>query len=255
MSTGPSISLENSQKQYRSYAKIMAQAPINSQQTYDREVASPPLFYSPKKSLLMERLDQAQSMYFTPLIIWADDLTDILDVIKDCSRVKFVVDNVSYDSVEEFIGDKNGQKCSELKITGQEPYVTIDLLPRDVRLYVGSSTVLASGLFTTLRGILSRCERKPKALHKLALPTVLVWIIPFTLSRIDLLSPYDYLSPWFVALIIAWILYAGFISLTRYSVIQPFFRRSVPNFIRRNSDAIAVGAISALLGALGGRRQ
>ena len=86
----------------------------------------------------MERLDTSRSKEYGPLVIWANDLVELFSVLKDCKDLEFVVDDVKYDSIDEFIQENRGRKPSEVKIKVREPYLTIDLYPRWAKLYVSS---------------------------------------------------------------------------------------------------------------------
>ncbi len=199
----------------------------------------------------MERLDTSRSKEYGPLVIWANDLFELFSELKDCKDLEFVVDDVRYDSIEEFIQESRGRKPAEVKIKVRDPYLTIDLYPRWAKLYVSSSQLVASGLFLKIDAILSRCERKPRFFFTWSWPVVSSWVIP-NLFYLAPLKPFTYLQVWAFALTFAWMLFVGYIHLRKFSTVHPARQEDRPSFIKRNTDGIVIAVISAILGAVGG---
>lgn len=199
----------------------------------------------------MEKLDTSRSKEYGPLVIWANDLVELFSELKDCKYLKFVADDVKFDSIEEFILECSGRKPSEVKIEVREPYLTIDLYPRWARLYVSSRQLLASGLFLKVDSILSRCERKPRFFFSWAWLVGSAWVIP-NLFYLTPFKPFAQLQVWAVVLIFAWMLFVAYIHLWKHSTVHPVRREDRPGFIKRNRDGIVVAVISALLGAVMG---
>jgi hypothetical protein len=199
----------------------------------------------------MEKLDTSRSKDYGPLVIWANDLFDLLSELKDCKDFELIADDVKFDSIEEFIQESRGRKPSVVKIKVREPYLTIEFYPRWARLYVSSSQLLASGLFLKVDLILARCERKPRFLYSFAWPVVGAWTIP-NLFYLSPLKPFAYMQIWISVLIFAWVFFVGFIHLWKFSSVHPVRQEDRPGFIKRNTDSIVIAVISALLGAVGG---
>lgn len=199
----------------------------------------------------MEKLDKSQSKDYGPLVVWANDLFDLLSELKDSQDFELIADDVKFESIEEFIQESRGRNPSVVKIKVFNPYLTIDLYPRSARLYVSSSKLLALGLFLKIDKILSRCERKPRFCFSYAWVVGGAWVIP-NLFYLSQLKPFDYLKIWVTIPTFAWMFFVGFIQLWRYSSIHPLRQEDRPSFIKRNTDSIIVAVISALLGAVGG---
>lgn len=199
----------------------------------------------------MEKLDTPRSKNYGPLVVWANDLFDVVSELKACESFELIADNVKFDSVEEFIQERRGRNPSVVQIKARNPYLTIDLYPRWARLYVSSSQVLASGLFLKINSILSRCERKPRFFFSFTWPVGSAWILP-NLFYLPSLKPYAYLHIWISVLTLTWMFFVGYIHIRKFSSIHPARREDRPGFIKRNTDGIVIAVISGLLGAVGG---
>ena len=199
----------------------------------------------------MEKLDIPQSKDYGPLVMWAGDLVELLSVLKDCTNIEFVADDVKFESIEEFVKESKGRNPSIVKITARDPYLTVELYHRWARLYISSSQLLPSGLFLKIDSILNRCERKPKFFYGYAWAYGSSLVLP-NIFYLPPLKPYSYLSIWVIGLTFSWIIYIAFVHLWRFSIIQPIHREERSGFFRRNIDSIVVAVISALLGAVGG---
>jgi len=151
----------------------------------------------------------------------------------------------------EFWEVHRGRNVTEVKISTYEPYITVELHQKWARIYVSSSSSLASGLFHKIDLILCKCERKPRFLYQYWW----VWGCSVVITNIFLLppmKPYSDLSVWAYALVSSWIIYAVFINLWRFSLIHSIYHEDSPSFIRRNIDAIVISVVSALIGAVVG---
>lgn len=200
---------------------------------------------------LMEKLDKPLTKDYSPLVMWASDLEDLYDVLRNCSNIELVVDDMKFESVDEFVKVRKGRNPSVVKITASDPYITIELFNRWARLYVSSSQLLASGLFLKIDLILSRCERKPKFFYQYAWALGSTWVLP-NIFYLPPLKPFNYLYFWTVGLTFSWLVFVAFIHLYRFSIIRPMHQEERPSFFQRNIDAIVIAVISALLGAVGG---
>jgi hypothetical protein len=199
----------------------------------------------------MKKLDKSQSKEYGPLEIWAGDLTELFSELENCKNIEFTADDVSYDSIAEFLQETNGRNSTIVKISAREPYLTIELHKMWARFYISSSQLLASGLFHKIDAILSRCERKPKFFYKAWCLWLSVMILP-NIFFIPILMPYYYLKIYVIAFVIIWIIYGAYIHFLHFSTIHSIRKEDSPSFFRRNIDGIIIAVISAVLGALVG---
>lgn len=196
----------------------------------------------------MEKLDRSRSKTYGPLVLWANDLAELLYELKDCKGLEFIADDIRFDSVDEFVEECGGRTPTKIRINASDPYLTIDLYPNWAQLYVSSSQLLASGLFLKVDSILTRCERKPRFLFSLFGTFSSVWIV---LGVTNLPTLKSSLYPIIVvyALVLTWMFFAGYINLRKFSTVHPVRRESRPPFIKRNADGIVIAILAALLGA------
>ena len=198
----------------------------------------------------MEKLDTSISKEYGPLVIWADDLIELFSELQVvCKDLKFVADDVKYDSIEEFTQESRGRKPTKVKIEVREPYLIIDLNTYSARLYISSSELLASGLFHKVDIILSRCERKPRLFFSSAWLLGSVLIIP-NLFHLAPLKPFQYLYILVIMVAFLWMLFVCYIRLRKFSTVLPIRQEDSPSFIKRNIDSISIAMLSALFGAI-----
>jgi len=197
----------------------------------------------------MKKIDKHRAKDYAPLILWAEDLSDLLTVLTDCEDPKIVADDVEYDSLEEFLKDVKGRRPLYFALKTSKPYVSVELNPRWARLYASSSQTIASGVFLKLDSILSRCERKPRILLKYGV-VMTAWIASPLLVWFPPLKPLAYLEPWLMAVVIPWGLYASYVHIWKFSLIRPIFHHESPSFFKRNFDGIVIALISAFVGAI-----
>lgn len=199
----------------------------------------------------MEKLDTPRTKDYGPLVVWANDLFDLISELKDCEDIELIADDVKFESVEELIQERRGMRPSIVQIKARNPYLYIDLYPRWARVYVSSSQLVASGLFLKIDSVLSRCERKPRFFFSFLWPIVGVWTLPsfFFLAPF---KPYAYLQIWTQMLTLSWMVLVGYIHIRKFSSVYPGRKEDRRSFFKRNADSIVIAVVSALLGAVGG---
>lgn len=205
----------------------------------------------------MRKLNRSKplSREYVPLVLWADDIEEVMSALKGCEEVMFVADDVQYDSVDEFVRESKGRRPTKVSISTERPYVTVELFPLWAKLDVSALSVshdeiLALGIFKKIDTILSRRERKPNFAYK---PLLLVAIAFIVIAASHLALP-EFVVYTFQAIsfcIVGWMIIGGYTALKRHAVVHPFFSSSAPSFVEKNRDAI-VALTSALVGAIFG---
>lgn len=207
----------------------------------------------------MKKLNRANppSKKYGPVVLWADNLDELISTLKVCESTLFVADDIQYDSVEEFVRERKGRKPRKVRVSGERPYIGIDLDPLWAKLDVSALSVskdelLSLGLFKKLDAILSRCERKPKFLFSRR-----VWFVAIVLNFIALAYNPSYEFAQIranVYLVTGFVLLFPVLTvlLRGHSVVLPRFAGDVPSFFQRNKDSIVVAVVSALIGSLFG---
>lgn len=201
----------------------------------------------------MKKLGSPQSKDFGPLKLTAFDLAEILRLLSGSGsgKVELIADDVQYDSVEEFVAESRGRVPKVVQIKSSEPYATIDLYSAFARLYVSKDDVAAVGLFAKLESILRAGERQPRVMYSGWWIVLSLWVLQ-ALSYIPVLKPYARVIDTVFLLNSAWVAWAVYIYLRRFSFVQPVMTSDPRTFWQRNSDNVLVALISGLIGAVAG---
>jgi hypothetical protein len=177
----------------------------------------------------MERQSSPFRKSFMPLVLWRNDLEEIVLILSaGGGKVGIVTSEYSFENVAELVAHFGAnQSLTNLEITGQEPYTTIDLSRMDARLHVNYA---GGNIFLDLSRLLASRQRRWPVLYFFPL-LIAIMLVPL-LPRL-LLSPLpDFLksapvssmtvSPAdvFSLALFAWLLWVNFVRLSRHSVIR-----------------------------------
>ena len=199
----------------------------------------------------MERLDKSQSHSFQPVRVQTKVIKEILVYLEGREGLEIIADDVRYESASELVQDRLNTRVKQLSLKARSPYVFLDLTPNKAWLFANSSSPEATGLFVTIRGLLRRCEAKPRILYSywwivgLGIASPLIFYVP-------VLSAYRFLSIYMSMLILAWTLWAGYVHIVKYSDVYIDDGVGKPGFYARNKDTIVVGTVTAVIGAIVG---
>jgi len=175
----------------------------------------------------------------------------MLTYLEGREKLEIIADDVRYESAYELVQDRGNTRVKELKITARSPYISLDLNHYSARLYTDSSSPEATGLFVTIRGLLSKCEAKPRIFYNyylcMALVVTATWIL-----YLPVLSSYHFQRIYIPLFFLAWMIWVGYVSLTRYSDVYIDDGVGKPGFFSRNKDTIVVGTVTAIIGAIVG---
>jgi hypothetical protein len=201
------------------------------------------------------------SMEYGPLVIWADDIEDIFQILSPCKTLSFVSENMEYNSIDEFVSDRKLRRPKSIKFYTEEPFVNVDIENRSAkvsvsRLSVAKNEIEAIGIFTKLCEICSRCERRPRFIYSKLLYVIIVAVAGISIrvdqEYITMALPVDfYMSTLLLASAIIIPMIISF-SLLRSSIIMPIYKIDKTTFFARNKDNIAVALGAAMIGAIFG---
>ena len=199
----------------------------------------------------MERLDKSQSHSFQPVRVQTKAIKEMLTYLEGREGLEIIADDVRYESANELVQDRGNTRAKELTIKARSPYIYLSLNRNSAFLNAHSSSPEATGLFVTIRGIIRKCEAKPRIFYDffriIALGTIasLIFIFP-------VLSSYHFLRICFSMFFLAWVVWVGYVSMTRYSDVYIDDGVGKPGFFSRNKDTIVVGTVTAIIGAIVG---
>jgi hypothetical protein len=195
------------------------------------------------------------SKQYYPLILWADDLNDIWNILNARTKsIKIESEENIFDTIEEYIRHFSPRPQTYLQITSADPYVSIDLTNMAARLYADENAKDSSGIFYEIDRILRSAQRRFYFGYSFIFTSFLIGLIWVS----NLFPPIRFASHQFdirlviVPLTFIWVSWVSFIQLKRFSKIRLERRASAISFLQRNSDQLVVGVIAAVIGALAG---
>jgi hypothetical protein len=207
----------------------------------------------------MERIDAYQSKSYGPVVLWADDVGEILLAMgQDGAECSIIADNVKYDSVDEYVSELKGRRPRQLELRSTGPFISATFKSSLAGIYAASSKPVALGIYTKIDQIIRGRERKPKIFFNLLTAFMIVIILNFCLLPLEWMLPsyktWAYTSHFeifltiFVAIASVWQLYLTYLTKRSFSTIYPNFRHQKPSFFTANYDKIVLAIICAFLG-------
>jgi hypothetical protein len=133
----------------------------------------------------MEKIEKSITKSYLPVKVFLDDLEAIESTLKEFTEnIVIKTDRYSFSNTDELITKYKNQNIKALEISSYNPYnIHIEFLPVWVKLYSGSDSTVATGLFYKLDSILSSTTRKPEFLYSYTFLSLSVFIING--SRLD----------------------------------------------------------------------
>jgi hypothetical protein len=199
----------------------------------------------------MEKLDKHQSREFGPVTLGTRAIAAILEQLQDRSYLELIADDVKYESIEELVDERINSRVKCLSVKARDPYFSLVLQPNMARLYIGSSSLEAIGLFERVSKLLRHCELKPRPVYRYDWVFVISLVAP-NMLLLPVLAPYAFLRIYISLLILAWMIWLIYIKINRHSFVYIGPMAREPGFYGRNKDAIIVGTVTGLLGAIAG---
>jgi len=193
----------------------------------------------------MKKLDQSISQDYFPIKLYLNDLVEIQQILRECSKDhKFESSGYSFDSIEELVANIGKRELFELEINSSGPYSRIEFTRMWAKLYVGSSTLDSAGLFHNLSQVLAKARRQPWFMYSY----YSIWGLNiFSLAATFIRSPFTSAFSYCALAIVFWVL---FVRLRRNSTIILVSRDVPMSFWSRNKDEIIIALISAVMGAI-----
>ncbi|SER81134.1 hypothetical protein SAMN05421690_10852 [Nitrosomonas sp. Nm51] len=190
--------------------------------------------------------------------MWSGDLNEIFSIMKENGEVSLIADDVQYDDVKDFIQNSDGRMPVRMSIVTTNPYIEIELSSRESSLYASSSSIEATGFFTKIDRVLSRCECKPKVFYKI------IWVMAISLSLTYI--PDDLIFEHLISndlgliylvgkgllglVVIIWLIYVVIINLKFHSRVHLISKNMKKNFFREHIKIIGTSVISIVIGGI-----
>ena len=201
----------------------------------------------------MKKVTQSHGENTKPVKLYLDDLEEIIEILKGaCDEIEIQCGDMMLDSLDELLILKK-EVLHDLKICGRKPYISADMSPRGIWLFISEDTAESRGLFEKVKTILLRCRRPFTWFLHNSFLTGIAW--PLTL--LGAVYGFKVQSKFMIALFgilfvlsIFWAIYGFQDWSRRYTVVIPKHRIESPGFAKRNRDKILLAVISALIGAM-----
>lgn len=152
-----------------------------------------------------------------------------------------------FDSIAEMAAHFHDGRIGEVEIRTSSPYVTIELTQIWAKLYVGSSENATAGMFYRTDKVLRAARRPLWPLYS----SNFVWTLSvgFFVSTVCVARTGVAVTTVLSAVISAWVVWVGNVTLRRYSSIL-LERRGSASFWSRRKDDLLSALVAALLGAI-----
>jgi hypothetical protein len=203
----------------------------------------------------MKKLDVSDLVNFGPLVVWADDLKDIADVLSEIdANPEIVADDTQFDSAEELIDKFKEKTVRKISFEARNPHIILTLSQQSASVYISARNTTTLGILNKLSSILQAREHRPRALY-LPLYVVSAQLIILALLVIGATFGIIRYNQSLVALLIvgimyiAWMSYIFYLSTKKFCVIHVMRKLDKPGFLRSNADKIAIAIVSAIIGA------
>lgn len=184
-----------------------------------------------------------------PVTLYLEDIQEILDKLDICEEIELSDDDYEYDSLDE-LKERKGKKLKTLNINGHRPYIHVDIRKHDVRLYLDSSSTNAIARFFYLKDFLSHKSSWYTKIFNYFVWYIITLVYLFTAMSVLAYFKIPFTNPFFL-IITGIIILSDILSAYLYfqgSSIHLESKNLVESFFSRNSDAIILVIIGAILG-------
>ena len=203
----------------------------------------------------MKKLVTSYSISLPQLKLYLDDVEEIVGYLAEVSEgVRLSSREYQFEDVSDLM-NLEAKKILELNINSYSPYIAVDLSPTGARVYISEDSAESRGVLDKIaklcldrrRIVAAFMSRKVWLAPLLAYPFLLASLVLLSNSSKDLLRIALGLGG--VAIMLIWIAVSYTVDLRRYSIVVLSRSSEQKSFISRNSDAIVLALISALVGS------
>lgn len=201
----------------------------------------------------MQRKPQSYGEQLKPVRLYIDDLEQIVEVLQEVATdVEISTDEYTLTDIGQ-LPELKREFFTFLELATREPYISVNLKPNGIWLYIAKDDMVSRGAFEKIKRILVK-RKRPFAwlLHNSVMSGL------FTGLALNLLgwgfiqgsSVGRVLGIFALILGVWWSWYGHKDHFTKYSLIIPKHRIDEPNFFKRNADDVVLAIIAALVGSL-----
>ena len=200
----------------------------------------------------MKKIVKSYCEIIKPVKLYLDDLTEIVEILKGaCEEVCIQIEDVQLDDLDE-ISSLRKEVIFDISVRGYEPYVSVEMKPHTIHLYIQEDTPESRGLLEKVKTVLLRCRRFTLFLDNA--PYIFGTLLGFSIGIFVILKErpmvFGILN---LALFMAVVLSFKFVfneKLKHYTTVVLKYKIETPGFFKRNKDRILLALISASIGAI-----
>lgn len=201
----------------------------------------------------MKKILQSHFERLKPAKVYLDDIKEIIGFLENtCKEVEIQSGDNLLDSLGELQSLKK-EVLHDLTISGKQPYISVDMNPDSLSLYITEDTPESRGLFEKVKDVLVRCRRPFTWLLHNSFLSGIPWGFAVFFALLGAKTQSWSLATLSVILSLLgliWVFYSIRDWSKRYTVIVPRHRIESPGFVKRNKDKILLAIFSAIFGAL-----
>ena len=201
----------------------------------------------------MQRRIKSHGETFKPVKLFLDDIEKIVEILRETSdEISLETDEFVIQDVE-LLMNVGREYINELKIESRNPYISIELGPNRIWLFIFQDTNESRGTLEKIKAILNlrrqrfyRFIHSPVVIGLAAGGSLAVMIVGATAPNWPMLGA----GGCFLFITSIWMWWDEFGSKGKYSMIIPKRHVEYESFWKRNKDMLIVGIVSAIIGGL-----
>jgi hypothetical protein len=193
----------------------------------------------------MKKVNQPLSRSFNALVLFEEDLREIVAILNDDSnQLKLVVSDYQYDSLDELLKEKGPNRINNLLITTANPYFYIKFDYMDAYVYCSENTPILRGMFYEIIEVLIKRNKFVNLVNSF-------WLfiaVAITLNSYTFFSRSNNLAIEIHLFLLIYLLYILYIMWGNKVRIFLTLSESFESFTYRNRDAIFMQFFSGVIG-------
>jgi len=185
---------------------------------------------------------------YGPAKLFLDDIAEIEAIFASvCKSTSVETAKYEFDSTQE-LADKTTTKVIHVfTLEGRDPHLSLEFRKLGTSFYCSSDDPLVMGAFYKTETVLKRCLRKPSFLYKGWATFPLSLALGSTGMLLETSVPLALIA---FLLLLGWLIWSGYITFARHSVIVLSKRSNHTTFLSRNIDQLVVNILVAVLTAI-----
>ena len=206
----------------------------------------------------MKKIKKSHRKMIEPVVLYFDDLEKIIEIFKEASNdIEISTDEYELETIKE-IKESDKEILNSLSIMIHEPYVSLELKPNEVWLYISEDEPVSRGVFEKIKQLLSSRRQKLYWLAKINWISGGMFYGAIAGSSVLFLGPgilekniYNILlgcSILILGLILS--LWSYNLWMKRHSIIYTKRRIESTSFWNRKKDDIVLAIIFAIVGSI-----